>query len=41
MYEELHYSYNWGKYDKKPGKDDDLLAFLIQKPSNTVWKARP
>jgi hypothetical protein len=41
MYEELHYWYNWGKYDKKPEKEDDLLALLIKKPSNTVRKARP
>ena len=41
MYEELHYWYNWGKYDKKPEKEDDLLALLIKKPLNTVRKARP
>ena len=38
MYEELHYWYNWGKYDKTPEKEDDLLAALLHKPAR---KTRP
>jgi hypothetical protein len=42
MYEELHYWYNWGKYDKTPEKEADLLAALLhKKPSNTVRRTRP
>jgi hypothetical protein len=34
MYEELHYSYPWGKYDKPPDKAVDPLALLTMEPSN-------
>jgi hypothetical protein len=34
MYEELHYSYPWGKYDKPPDKAVDPLALLTKAPSN-------
>ena len=34
MYEELHYPYPWGKYDKPPDKAVDPLALLFKAPSN-------